>query len=106
MLAAFGALAMLYWFPPDQFGFYPRCPFHELTGLLCPGCGATRALAAMVHGQVADAFRLNALVMALLPVLLLWGVRAHRLDDWTVPKRGVMALLAVAVAFTVIRNVV
>ena len=28
-----------------------RCNFYRLTGLPCPGCGATRALRALVNGQ-------------------------------------------------------
>ena len=36
--------ATLVWFPPEQYGFYPRCPFFEATGLLCPGCGGHQGL--------------------------------------------------------------
>ena len=41
----------------------PRCWFHEWTGLYCPGCGGTRALRALAHGQVADSLRLHPLVL-------------------------------------------
>ena len=30
----------------------PPCMFHALTGLYCPGCGGTRAVFALLHGQV------------------------------------------------------
>lgn len=30
----------------------PPCYFRRLTGLYCPGCGGTRAWAALIHGQV------------------------------------------------------
>ena len=98
-------------FPPEQYGFYPRCPFYELTGLLCPGCGATRALAALAHGNLADALHWNALVVMLLPVFVVWGAAAYRralLGEETtwpkLPNLGVAALLAAAAAFTAIRN--
>jgi hypothetical protein len=97
-------------FPPEQYGFYPRCPFHELTGLLCPGCGATRALAALVHGNPAEAMHWNGLVVTLLPLFLVWGAVAYRRAVvgkdavWPkVPKLGVAALLAISLVFGVIR---
>ncbi len=37
----------LYLFPPATSTFYPRCYFYALTGLYCPGCGATRCLHAL-----------------------------------------------------------
>lgn len=35
------------------------CPFHWLTGLPCPGCGAARSLRALLAGDVARAFCVN-----------------------------------------------
>lgn len=55
------ALAFIYFFNPSTHGFYPRCLFHQLTGLNCPGCGSTRALYALLHGQIQTALRDNAL---------------------------------------------
>jgi hypothetical protein len=54
----------------------PRCPFYLLTGYHCIGCGLTRALHALVHGQFARAFGMNPLAMTMLPLLplmLAWG---------------------------------
>jgi len=66
---AFVVLAvLLYHFDPARHGFYPRCQFHAMTGLACPGCGGLRALHALAHGQVAAAFRFNALVVVGLPL--------------------------------------
>ncbi len=41
----------------------PECHIHRLTGLLCPGCGLTRALRAMLHGEWALSLRNNPLVI-------------------------------------------
>lgn len=39
-----------------------RCPLHELTGLHCPSCGLSRAMAALLAGDFSGAASLNMLV--------------------------------------------
>ncbi len=105
ILTTAGAAAALYFAPPTASRFYPRCLFHDATGLLCPGCGATRALAALLHGHLAEAFHLNALIVALLPAALLYlafGVGRSRWPRIPVPVTS--ALVAAAFLFTVFRN--
>ena len=99
------AAAALVWFPPDLYGFYPVCPVHAWTGLLCPGCGGTRALAALLRGHLGEALRLNGLVVALLPIALAYGAVAILCGRWGKVPRGVWAGLGLAMAgFTVWRN--
>ena len=57
---------VVYTFAPSAYGFYPRCPFKLLTGLDCPGCGSTRALHHLLHGQVGEAFRLNPMLFGMM----------------------------------------
>ena len=40
------------------------CPFHVVTGLPCPTCGATRSVFAFARGDVLGALRMNPLVGA------------------------------------------
>ncbi len=47
----------------------PPCPFHALTGWFCPGCGSTRALHALIHGDAALALAMNPLLVVVLPLL-------------------------------------
>jgi hypothetical protein len=61
-------LALLWRFEPQGQIFFPRCTFHQVTGLLCPGCGGLRATHALLHGDLRSAWRLNPLFVALLPV--------------------------------------
>src|SRR5690349_2777045 len=49
-------------FDPDHF-LFPKCPFHSLTGLLCPGCGSQRALHQILHGHIGASFKLNPLFL-------------------------------------------
>jgi hypothetical protein len=38
------------------------CALNHFTGLECPGCGTTRALASLVEGDLAAAFSFNQLI--------------------------------------------
>jgi len=92
-------------------GFFPACPIHLWLGIECPGCGATRALAALLRGRWMEAMRLNALFVVLLPCGVGFAAvsyrRAMRAGEFGWPRvheGGVYAVLAVAAAFTVARN--
>ncbi|MEI9981101.1 MAG: DUF2752 domain-containing protein [Edaphobacter sp.] len=71
------AAAILLRFPPERYAFYPQCPFHQLFNIQCPGCGATRALAALLCGDFAGAIHCNALVTALFPLIAAYGIFAY-----------------------------
>lgn len=58
---------------PSGHAWFPKCIFHELTGLHCPGCGVTRAMHAVLQGRFLEAVGQNPLVMLCLP-LIAWGV--------------------------------
>jgi len=47
------------------------CPFFHMTGIPCPGCGATRACVALLRGQWADSLRMHALGSVFLVVIVL-----------------------------------
>lgn len=77
--AAFAAVAgfwLLRHYDPNAAGsIFPPCAFRELTGFYCVGCGMTRMLHALAHGDVPRAFSMNPLAMALLcvsPLLAAW----------------------------------
>jgi Protein of unknown function (DUF2752) len=40
----------------------PICVFHELTGIACPGCGATRCLRFVFRGQWMSALLMNPMI--------------------------------------------
>lgn len=111
-LAPLALLALLLWrFPPQQYPFYPQCPIFQYLHLQCPGCGTTRALAALLHGNVAAALRLNALTTLSLPFALGIATRSY----WrfvrrrtpciaAIPQMSLYAAIAVCAVFTVMRN--
>ena len=87
--------------------FYPRCQFHALTGLQCPGCGATRSLHHLLHGDLVAALRSNALLLlGLFPLLAFAGWKScqgqpvlHRFTG-----RWAYGALAAMLVFFVVRN--
>lgn len=96
---------------PNEEGHYPTCPFLSLTGFQCPGCGSMRTVHALVHGRVQEAFALNVLAVAMLPLLaffwLRWA-RARALDRPARTKAGhpalIWALFGVILVFWLVRN--
>jgi hypothetical protein len=110
--AAFaGAGAVVFFFNPSTNGFYPICLFHKLTGWNCPGCGGTRAVYALLHGDWRLALKDNALFVVLLAAAVarsVWFVvkkiQRQPSGQQFFPVNFLWALLAVAVIFTVLRN--
>ena len=59
------------------------CPFKALTGLPCPGCGATRAAYQLMHGNLGAAIQFNAVAVFVIFPLLLGAYLA-----WAIPRFG------------------
>jgi hypothetical protein len=98
-------------FPPAQNSFYLRCPIHEFLHVQCPGCGATRALAALLRGHFSEAMHFNALTTLLMPIALVYGFGWYcrfvrrEVDHWPqMPGVVIYAILAATVMFAVVRN--
>jgi hypothetical protein len=109
--AGLAGAAVLFRFSPQEYSFFPRCPFYALTHHYCPGCGATRAVAELLHGHVAAALHFNAAVTLLLPVLLWYfgrmywtAVRENRVEWPEVPAWSWQTALAFVLIFAVVRN--
>ncbi|MBN8248999.1 MAG: DUF2752 domain-containing protein [Verrucomicrobia bacterium] len=92
-------LGILWRVEPAGQPFFPRCWLYQTTGLQCPGCGATRAVHALLNGRLQEAIQLNALLVAALPLALwmairwLWGWRTGRWWPNPLVHPWVLALL-------------
>jgi hypothetical protein len=45
------------------------CIFKNIMGIECPGCGMTRAVSSIFHGNFIDAFQYNKFVVIVFPLL-------------------------------------
>lgn len=105
---ALGGAAMLRVVDPNAGGLWP-CAFHVVTGLHCPGCGLTRMLHALVHGDVARAWTMNPLAVIALPLLasmlLQWWLARPLLPGWLDRRvHDGRVWIAALVVFGVLRN--
>jgi hypothetical protein len=110
--AATGVALLLARIDPNTPGSpLPPCPLRALTGLYCPGCGSTRCLHALVHGDVTQALAMNPLLVVVAPVLVLMALRAGDLLPTWRPWESVLAVarqprawLWLLLAYGVLRN--
>ena len=77
----------------------PACPFHALTGWLCPLCGSTRAVLALTRGDVMQAVSFNPITVVL---LMAWPLLRHRVPRFVFSAPG----LGLLIVFGVLRNLV
>ena len=101
---------VVFFFNPATRAIYPVCQFHKLTGLNCPGCGMTRALYALLHGNFLTALHDNVLFIVGIFFLAarggwwLMARRRGRMNGEFFPLKFLWPLLILALAFTVLRN--
>ncbi len=110
-LTIVGAGVILFALEPGRSAFLPGCPFRMLTGFTCPGCGTTRGLHQLLHGNLASAFELNPLLILALPFVLYallkytnTVLRGKPIRRNTLPARYIWALFGLVLFFWVFRN--
>lgn len=75
---AAAALCIYYYnVDPAAGGTAPRCLLRALTGYDCPGCGTQRALHALLHGRVAEAWHYNAALFFAVPLAAAYAAEDH-----------------------------
>ncbi len=106
-----GAFALLHFHDPHESGSYGFCPFLELTGRPCPGCGGLRAINNLTRGDFVAAASSNVMAVALVGVLaiawVLWVIRRVRGQSGpmiTLTAKTGAIVMAAFVVFGVVRN--
>lgn len=102
-LLALAAVAVVYIYNPTEVNWMPKCVIFTLTGYRCPSCGSTRAVHALLHGNVNEALNLNPLMPVLLALAAAIIYRLLRRDDS--PSRLTIGLLCAFVAVYIVWGV-
>ena len=81
------------------------CPFRNLTGIPCPGCGMSRAWFAFLRLELADAFRYHPMFWSM-PVLMGYCFFDGRLFRKNWLNFGLLGLIALGVTVNHIVNLI
>jgi len=101
-----------YYFYYSKTGRGIECPFHQATGLYCPGCGITRLIFALMVLDFKGAFGYNQFLFILLPFLLfyffyqvyLYIVNKKDKIFSKIPNYVYVILLIITIGWGVVRN--
>jgi hypothetical protein len=100
---------------PYEYSFFPKCPFLELTGFQCPGCGSQRAIHFLLNLDIYHAFQENALLVISIPYIILGFI----FESIQKPSSGILrwrnvlfgrnatyCILVIIIGFWILRNLV
>ena len=96
--------------PYEQKYFFISCPFYQISGYQCPGCGSQRAFHELLHLRFFEAIKQNVLFVLAIPyVLLIFYTSFHqekyqKLRQILMGNKTLLILLIVAILFGVLRN--
>lgn len=108
-----GVVCLAYYFLLTHFNIGIPCLFHEITGLLCPGCGITRMIVSISHLDFVSAFYYNPVIFVSSPLILYFVIRLY--ISWLTSKPYKLNLfenillymiIATLIIFGIIRNLV
>jgi hypothetical protein len=101
-------------FSPEESAYFPQCPFHRLTGLDCPGCGAQRAIHHLLHFRLKEAFFSNPLMVSAIPYIMAGACSGYSGGKERFPKAckilfgkaAIIAVLVIFILFWIGRNII
>lgn len=111
-LLAIGAWTLFHYeVLPDSLKVH--CIIYRVTGLYCPGCGASRACYAILHGDWSSAAGKNILLVVLLPFFGLyaavrsvdWAITGVNRVDKHIPDICLYVVLGIVIVYGIIRNI-
>lgn len=105
-------IILLYKYDPSvsDDSLYPGSLFRTLTGFYCPGCGMTRALHEILHGNVKSALALNPLLIIFLPYFIYLFLNICIFSNRIVihqnlSKKNLWTLVIIFLFYGILRNI-
>lgn len=103
-----------YIFSPEESNLFPKCAFHSMTGLDCPGCGSQRAIHHLLHLRIKDAFLSNPLLILVIPYIILCLYMEYfggkeifpKVRKIIYSKYAIWGILTIILLFWIVRNLV
>lgn len=109
-------LAILYrTYNPSGNIYFPKCPFREMTGLKCSGCGSQRAVHYLLNFDIFNAIKENAILVLSIPYILTGLVfdTFKRTNEsilrWRrklFGKKAIFVILTIIISFWILRNII
>ena len=100
-------VSLYYFFNPTVSNFFPKCPFHTITGLYCPGCGSQRAIHDLMHLNIFEAINHNALMFFMFTFgigLYLYLYCKKKFSDLIYHPKSPLIIFGIIFLFGVLRN--
>jgi hypothetical protein len=98
-------LSLYFLFNPSTSNFFPKCPFHTITGLYCPGCGSQRAIHDMMHLNIFEAINHNALMLFTFTFGIgLYLYSKKKFSDLIYHPKSPLIIFGIIFLFGVLRN--
>jgi ABC-type Na+ efflux pump permease subunit len=112
-IAVIGLSLLYFFYPATNTSAHPKCPFNQITGLYCPGCGSQRAVSALLHGNLSNAINFNILFVISTPFILysafifIWNTFSNKKFSQQIFYRPLFTrILFIAIlAFWILRNI-
>jgi hypothetical protein len=107
-------LALVYQMYNPATNHFPKCPFLQLTGYQCPGCGSQRAIHHLLNFEVKEAFALNPLLLVSIPYLLVGFLfetvvlneRMLTIRKFLFGSKAIQVILVAVLSFWIGRNLI
>lgn len=112
VIAIIVGIVIYFSYDPSANNLFPKCPFKALTGYECPGCGSQRAIHSLLHGDLATAFRMNAMLVISIPFLLLvafaelFKKRFPLLNKTVISTTTGIVVLILIIGWWILRNII